>query len=404
MIPRLGIAVTLAITLAPPLPQRTARYAVSVEPIGVGLGTLGLCIAVDPTDPHGVWWWEPGASGCVTRSTGPDVFPANKATVTPASNGASAVEFELGTHSRQRPFIRVRLRVDGATIRSLDTNHQVATRPRTDLRVREEPPPTHAAVRLGLDHIPVAVRDLDAAQATYRALGFALKPGRPHENGIRNAHVKFPNGAGLELLTAPAAVDPLSAQYVDMLRAGEGPAFLAFHARDPEPLRQALRGGGYAFRDTNGLIALETPGLGFLFWIQDNRSPTDRPEHFAHANGATGLAAVWIATPDGAALAELLVRLGGRETHRRAFAPDAADATVVTLDEGEVVILPASRQLLPGRPIVGASFQVSDPGATHALLAKAGVPTWTGAGGADRIVVAPAHAHGLWLEFRGGRR
>ena len=90
-------------------------------------------------------------------------------------------------------------------------------------------------VRIGLDHIPVAVRDLEAASATYRALGVYLKPGRPHANGIRNAHVKFPDGAGIELLTVPAAVDPLSTKYADMIRAGEGPAFLAFHARDTTP-------------------------------------------------------------------------------------------------------------------------------------------------------------------------
>src|SRR5687767_7924561 len=87
--------------------------------------------------------------------------------------------------------------------------------------------PLPVRVAIGLDHIPVAVRDLEAASATYRALGFSLKPGRPHANGIRNAHVKFPNGAGIELLTVPAAVDPLSTTYVKMIRAGEGPAFLS---------------------------------------------------------------------------------------------------------------------------------------------------------------------------------
>jgi hypothetical protein len=151
--------------------------------------------------------------------------------------------------------------------------------------------PAPEPVRIGLDHIPVAVRDLEAASATCRALGFALKPGRPHANGIRNAHVKFSDGAGIELLTVPAAVDPLSTKYEDMIRAGEGPAFLSFHAREPAALHAALRAGGYAFDVSGGLTDLRTPGLGFMFWIQDNRSPTDRPEHFAHPNGATALGA-----------------------------------------------------------------------------------------------------------------
>jgi len=54
----------------------------------------------------------------------------------------------------------------------------------------------------GLDHIPIAVRDLDRAKADFEALGFVLKPGRLHTNGLRNAHAKFADGTELELITA----------------------------------------------------------------------------------------------------------------------------------------------------------------------------------------------------------
>jgi len=54
----------------------------------------------------------------------------------------------------------------------------------------------------GLDHVPLAVKDLEQAKADFEALGFALKPGRPHDNGLRNAHVKFPDGTEIELITA----------------------------------------------------------------------------------------------------------------------------------------------------------------------------------------------------------
>jgi catechol 2,3-dioxygenase-like lactoylglutathione lyase family enzyme len=261
--------------------------------------------------------------------------------------------------------------------------------------------PLSVPVAMGLDHIPVAVRDLEAASATYRALGFSLKPGRPHANGIRNAHVKFPDGAGIELLTVPSAVDPLSTKYVGMIRAGEGPAFLSFHARDTPALHAALRAGGYAFRDTNGVTDLSAPPFSFLFWIADNRSPTDRPEHFAHPNGATALGAIWIATDDGEALVRLLVALGGRQERREVFAPDSVEATVVALAEGEVFILPARHQLLPGRPIIGASFRVRDLATVRRVLAAGHLSPRAGLGLAERVVVEPSKAHGLWLEFVG---
>lgn len=265
--------------------------------------------------------------------------------------------------------------------------------------------PSSAAQRpatIGLDHIPVAVGNLEGACATFAGLGFALKSGRAHANGIRNAHVKFPGGAGIELLTAPKAVDVLSAHYVDLLRAGEGPAFVSFHARDTQQLHAALREGGYEFRQDGEITELLLPEFAYLFMVRDNRSPTDRPEHFAHANGATALSAVWIATENGNALARLLVQLGGRQGRRQVLAPDPVEATVVSLAEGEVFILPKHRQVLDGRPVIGASFSVPDLSVVRRTLVKAQIKSWKGTGTSERVVVEPTIAHGMWLEFRRG--
>jgi len=117
----------------------------------------------------------------------------------------------------------------------------------------------------GLDHVPIAVRDLPAAAADYRRLGFVLKPGRPHENGIENVHAKFPDGTEIELITAPAARDALTSRYRRHLESGDGPAFLALHA-------------------PGGVEGIQAPD--YVFFARLNHSPTDRPEHFAHPNTA----------------------------------------------------------------------------------------------------------------------
>ena len=61
----------------------------------------------------------------------------------------------------------------------------------------------HAApdARVGIDHVVVAVPDLDAAVGAYRALGFTPKPGRAHANGLLNAHLKFADDTQLELMS-----------------------------------------------------------------------------------------------------------------------------------------------------------------------------------------------------------
>lgn len=80
--------------------------------------------------------------------------------------------------------------------------------------------PASAPIAVGLDHVPVAVADLAAAAERYQRLGFTLKPGRPHENGIENRHAKFRDGTEIELITAREARDPLTAGAVRRLPDG----------------------------------------------------------------------------------------------------------------------------------------------------------------------------------------
>src|SRR5882757_8236766 len=80
---------------------------------------------------------------------------------------------------------------------------------------------------LGIDHIPVVVSNIEEAAADFRAMGFSIKPGRPHADGIRNAHVKFPDGTEIELITARQSADTLTAEYRTKLENGEARSTLA---------------------------------------------------------------------------------------------------------------------------------------------------------------------------------
>ena len=62
---------------------------------------------------------------------------------------------------------------------------------------RDATPATSPIV--GIDHIPLAVKDLERAAETYRRLGFAIKPGRLHatdlsalQHALRSADVHHP--------------------------------------------------------------------------------------------------------------------------------------------------------------------------------------------------------------------
>ncbi len=54
---------------------------------------------------------------------------------------------------------------------------------------------------LSLDHIVIAVTDLEAAMRDYEALGFTVLPGGEHPRGSRNALIIFEDGSYLEIIT-----------------------------------------------------------------------------------------------------------------------------------------------------------------------------------------------------------
>jgi hypothetical protein len=118
----------------------TRRYLATANAIDVGRG-MRLCIAVDSRDPHGVWWWQPGVSGCTSRSTGPTVFHADQAAISRSSSPEETiVAFRLGLHARTPTFLDVRLVIRDGRMRLLDSGTEVALQRRPDLDVPSELP------------------------------------------------------------------------------------------------------------------------------------------------------------------------------------------------------------------------------------------------------------------------
>lgn len=112
-----------------------ARYVVTNSPIDVGVGT-DLCVAVDPINHEGIWWWEPGTPGCASRSTGPGVFHAENAAVSQlAQAGPVTLRFRLPTHSVTHPFVDVRLLMEDDGLRDVETGARVRVQRRNDLDV-----------------------------------------------------------------------------------------------------------------------------------------------------------------------------------------------------------------------------------------------------------------------------
>ena len=165
-----------------------------------------------------------------------------------------------------------------------------------------------------LDHIVLAVHDLELAMADYRALGFTVTPGGEHTGrSSRHALIVFDDGAYLEL-TAWRAPAPDEAWWRVLDAHGDGlvdyalwpasvpDALAAAQARGlhtlrgPVPGRRARPDGADVRWET---ARHDTPDVPFLCADLTPRA-LRVPEGAArrHANGATGVATVQVATHD----------------------------------------------------------------------------------------------------------
>ena len=168
-------------------------------------------------------------------------------------------------------------------------------------------------MRFALDHVVIAVEDLERAIADYRALGFTVEPGGRHPGRTsHNALVVFEDGAYLELI-AWTAPNPAERWNVELLAHGEG--FMDF-ALLPEDVPRAIAEASARGLTLNGPIdggrvrpdgkelkwqtgrqtSFDLPFLCGDVTPRDLRVPTGAARR--HGNGATGVATVVVAVKD----------------------------------------------------------------------------------------------------------
>ena len=192
---------------------------------------------------------------------------------------------------------------------------------------------------LKLDHIVIAVSDLDAALADYGTLGFTVIRGGEHANGVtHNVLVVFQDGAYLELI-AWKRPDP-SFRWSNVYHsAGEG---FVDHALLPDDIEAVVKGAQSRGLDIESPVAggrlrpdgaklewktARSPGSDVPFLCGDVSPRALRvPEGDVrrHPNGVTGVASLTLAVTDVEASAERYKALLGQ--------PGAAPVTSATIE------------------------------------------------------------------------
>lgn len=259
-----------------------------------------------------------------------------------------------------------------------------------------------------LDHIIVAVKNLDTAATSWRKLGFTLTPRGLHEGkGTGNHCIMFPNSY-IELL---GIVDDIGtkgrlAQRVN--ERGEGGMGLAWGADDADKTCAALRAAGVEAEDPNDLSRpldldgtrhtvkfrnimlpkLDLPGtMQFVCTHVTPELTRARREWMLHPNGATGIAEVLIAANDIA-------------TARSQLAPAAPSNTKITITSRQDIARRFGEETLKGAPaegIVAITIRVNELDAAGAMLSMGRVPHKESR---HNVTVPATAATGAVLEFQ----
>jgi hypothetical protein len=144
------------------------------------------------------------------------------------------------------------------------------------------------------------VVDLDSAVIAFEDLGFTVKKGRLHDNGLLNAHIKFNNNTSFELMSIKGEpTDELAKEYTELLKSGEGGVFLAVTGISIEALANKLKDLGIDYNIIPGkswdyLTFTTKSGLAHIFFIDYHIKTIDSREIMTHENSVKGIEVVWI--------------------------------------------------------------------------------------------------------------
>lgn len=274
---------------------------------------------------------------------------------------------------------------------------------------------------LGLDHAIVGVRDLEAARARYRALGFRLSPrGRHIGWGTANYCIMFERDY-LELL---GIVDPaaFSAGLDRLLADRQGLLKVVLKSEDAAATHAWAGAAGFRPRPVQALARIlelpegearpefrlvhlapdATPGLDTFACEHLTPGLVWRAAWTRHANGARGVSAYWIAMDDPARARPAQERLWG------AGAVTAEEGAIRASAAGIGALVFASPARVAerfglGHPPPGgdgtpvaAEILVDDPDRAARAIAAGGIAHRRD--GDSVLIDAPA-AHGVVLRF-----
>lgn len=153
---------------------------------------------------------------------------------------------------------------------------------------------------ISIDHIPIAVKNLDNLKKVLsELLHFNVKEGKEHE-GIKNCFIKFQDGTYLEFTTPIDSLQTIGKYYADFLKNRQGGTSLAISIKSSDTLINYLDTKSISYKiDSNRIWkTLEPKGIDLFFIDYSDKQWKDSKTNTTHWNTARSLESVYILSPN----------------------------------------------------------------------------------------------------------
>lgn len=304
----------------------------------------------------------------------------------------------------------------------------------------------------GVDHIIIAVRNLEESSHDYNALGFGVEKGGRHPGGTENFVSFFTDRTYLELLGYYEIKDQMTGDVAKFLEKREGAVGCGLAVSSAEKTASFLHSNGFdVVGPSGGAITYEGVGetppilwryvafkdkttkhVGNFFFIEYDEKARDdflakhpdlaekrnRRINQVHRNSSLRLSAIWLAVNDLDESPAEFERAGFQKIKSTTIDQKNINAKAVVLEagRGNIVLMQADeeRKNLPARfladrnidedpSIIGFSVQVSDISKARSMLMvgteQKDILQYEGLFGKSVLVGPPQLSHGVWIEF-----
>ncbi len=164
-----------------------------------------------------------------------------------------------------------------------------------------------------LDHVIIGSENLNEISVLFKKLGFSIKEGKVHKNGIRNNFIEFNDNTEIELVEVNNPTENFTKEYEKIISQNKFGLQFALRVNEIENLKNnfsVINSNFVELQKGNDYSTLSAKGINSelpIFFIQFDKLNNSKTNHI---NNTKGISSVWFETKNIKITARELVDIG----------------------------------------------------------------------------------------------